>query len=57
MMPAREAQQTQATAAQEQYRANEESRYEQPTLSTDEDDDEDLVTSDIEEEESEAVSA
>src|SRR5688500_4201009 len=56
MMQAREVEETQATAAQEQYRA--ESRYEQPTLSTDDDDeDEDLLTSDIEEEESEAVSA
>ena len=60
MIKAREAQETQATAAQEQYRAAEVSRYQDSVATSDDDDDDDefLSASDEseEEEEAEAVS-
>lgn len=59
MIKAREDEETQATAAQEQYRAAEVSRYESTTATAtadDDDDDEDVFSSVEEEEESEAVS-
>jgi cytoskeletal protein CcmA (bactofilin family) len=59
MIKAREAQETQATAAQEQYRTSELSQYQSSAVSSDDDDDEDdefLGTAETEEEEeSEAV--
>ena len=56
MIQAREAQETQATAAQEQYRASEASRYESVSSSDDDDDDDYLSASEeTEEEEAEAV--
>lgn len=59
MIKAREAQETQATAAQEQYRTSELSQYQSSAVSSDDDDDEDdefLGTAEAEEEEeSEAV--
>ena len=56
MIQAREAQETQATAAQEQYRASEASRYESVS-SSDDDDDHDYLSAaeETEEEEAEAV--
>jgi len=60
MIKAREEQETQATAAQEQYRTSELSQYQSSTASSDDDDDEDeFLSSDEteeEEEEAEAVS-
>jgi cytoskeletal protein CcmA (bactofilin family) len=60
MLKAREEQELQATAAQEQYRTAETSRYESVSSSTtdddDDDDDADLLSSVEEEEETEAVS-
>jgi cytoskeletal protein CcmA (bactofilin family) len=58
MIKAREAQETQATAAQEQYRTSELSQYQSSAVSTDDDDEDDeyLGTAETEEEEeSEAV--
>ncbi len=58
MIKAREAQETQATAAQEQYRTSELSQYQSSSVSGDDDDDEFLGTAETEEEEeSEAVTA
>lgn len=59
MIKAREDEETQATAAQEQYRAAEASRYQSTTAvaaDDDDDDDDDVFSSVEEEEESEAVS-
>jgi cytoskeletal protein CcmA (bactofilin family) len=60
MMKAREAEETQATAAQEQYRTAELTQYEETAATSDDDDDEDeFLSSDDtveEEEEAEAVS-
>jgi cytoskeletal protein CcmA (bactofilin family) len=59
MIKAREVEETQATAAQEQYRTSELSQYQSSAVSSDDDDDEDdefLGTAETEEEEeSEAV--
>ena len=59
MLKAREAQDAQATAAQEQYRSTELSSYQSSAVSSDDDDDDDddfLSSADSEEEEAEAVS-
>ena len=58
MMKAREAQEAQASAAQEQYRATEYSSYQSASSTDDDDDDDDVFSSaeEQEEEESEAVS-
>ncbi|HEX6123765.1 MAG TPA: polymer-forming cytoskeletal protein [Pyrinomonadaceae bacterium] len=56
MIKAREAQETQATAAQEEYRAAEMSRYEESISSTDDDEEDDFLSSSEETEEAEAVS-
>ena len=58
MMRAREEQETQATAAQEQYRTAEASSYQSSITASDDDDDDDdefLTTSETEEEDEEAV--
>jgi cytoskeletal protein CcmA (bactofilin family) len=56
MIQARETMETQATAAQEQYRTAEASQYQSVSSSTDDDDDDDfLETADAEEEEEETV--
>lgn len=59
MMKAREVMESQATAAQEQYRAAETSSYQSSASTTDDDDDDDefLATEESEEEEAETVSA
>lgn len=54
MLKAREEQESQATATQEQYRTAELSRYESASTTTDDDDDDDLLSSVEEEEEEEA---
>jgi cytoskeletal protein CcmA (bactofilin family) len=57
MLKARETQEAQATAAQEQYRSSELSRYQSTTATTDDDDDDDDVfLTSSKEEEAEAVS-
>ena len=59
MIKAREDQETQATAAQEQYRTNEMSQYQSTPAADDDDDDEDFLSSveETEEEEAETVTA
>ncbi|MEO8042674.1 MAG: polymer-forming cytoskeletal protein [Acidobacteriota bacterium] len=57
MIKAREAQETQATAAQEQYRTSELSQYQSSAVSSDDEDEDDFLSTEEteEEEESEAV--
>ena len=57
MIKAREAQETQATAAQEQYRSAETSRYETASTTEDDDDDDYLSSATSEEEEEEEAEA
>ena len=57
MMKAREAQETQVTASQEQYRTAETSQYESVSSTDDDDDDDDYLTSSSSEEEEEEEEA